>query len=149
SDKDEVGFRHYAIYTTPEKILATLATHNLVFGLSATADIPRCVRSFSDEWLRKQEGVVYHDIEEADISLIESLNQKKQSIRNNHVSVLEANELDTSDPQQHNIAEFIDGIADEEGFGGSDPRGYRKLRAQRFFATLLWIEKRQNVLAAT
>lgn len=60
SDRDEVDFRHFAINTTPEKLLLSLAIHNLVFGLSATADIPRCVRSFSEEWLRQQEGFTFY-----------------------------------------------------------------------------------------
>jgi hypothetical protein len=139
TDKDEVVFRHYAIHTTPEKILLNLACHNLVFGLSATADLPRCVRNFSDEWLYKQDKLIFHEIDHNDIAIIEELNRKKQSERNNQIHVIEANELDTEDPLQQELGIFIDGIADEEGFGGNDNRGYRKQRVQRFFATLLWI----------
>ncbi|NJL41528.1 MAG: hypothetical protein HC899_36155 [Leptolyngbyaceae cyanobacterium SM1_4_3] len=41
TDPEEVELRNYAIYTTPEKFISTLAEKNLVFALSATADIHR------------------------------------------------------------------------------------------------------------
>lgn len=40
TDAEEVEIHHYGMHVTPEVILRSLARHNLVFGLSATADIP-------------------------------------------------------------------------------------------------------------
>ncbi len=142
SDRDEVSFRHFAINTTPEKLLLSLATHNLVFGLSATADIPRCVRSFSEEWLRQQEGFTFIPVDNADHAIIAELNTAKQAIRANQVAVAVAEDLDEREPLGHQLRQFIDAVAADEEFGGDDDGGYRRGRATTFFATLQWIIKR-------
>lgn len=147
TDKDEVEFRHYSIYTTPEKILLSLVRHNLVFGLSATADIPRCVRSFSEDWLRKQTGFKFYDVDEQDIQIIQNLNQQKQTVRGNQIQVDRAGELDLENSIQKKLAEFIKAVAQEDGFGGDDQQGYRRKRVERFFATLNWIARREDKVA--
>lgn len=147
TDKEEVEFRHYAIYTTPEKILLSLVRHNLVFGLSATADIPRIVRSFSEDWLRRQAGFTFFEVDEQDAQIIQSLNQQKQMARDNRVRVELAGELDVADSEQKKLADFIKAIAQEDGFGGDDHQGYRRKRVERFFATLRWIAQAKDKTA--
>ena len=113
---------------------------NIFFlGLWATADIPRLVRSFSEEWLQRQDGFVLHEVDEDDIAIIQALNQEKQRSRANSVIVEKADDLDSNDPFQQKLLKFIKAIAIEDGFGGDDRRGLRRKRAELFFATLLWI----------
>jgi hypothetical protein len=137
TDPDEVEFNYLTISTTPERILVGLAKNNLVFGLSATADIPRLVRNFNEDWLRKQEGLNYIEVEQEDVDLITALNEAKQSDRDNSVQVLKAKTLD--DYHRDDIRVFIKAIAREHGFGGDDKNGVRRERVESFFATLLWI----------
>lgn len=137
TDPDEVEFNYLTISTTPEKVLVGLAKNNLVFGLSATADIPRLVRNFNEDWLRKQEGLNYIEVEQEDIEVITSLNGAKQSQRDNRVQVFRAKTLD--DYKRDDIRAFIRPIAKEHGFGGDDKNGVRRGRVESFFATLLWI----------
>ncbi|MBM7845935.1 hypothetical protein [Herpetosiphon giganteus] len=139
SDPDVVDLAYYGIYTTPEKLLLNLATHNLVFGLSATADIPRYLRGFNDTWLQQQEGLHYHPVTENDIAIVQHLNADKQIKRGNRVTVIPTTDLDSTNQVHKQLMQFTKGIADDDGFGGNDPQGYRRKRVERFFATLLWI----------
>jgi hypothetical protein len=145
SDRDEVDFRHFAINTTPEKLLLQLTTHNLVFGLSATADIPRCVRSFSEEWLREQEGFRVIALDAEDEALLAAINTAKQQIRANDVQVVQAGDLDEHQVGGRELRQLIDAIAIEEEFGGDDDGGYRRGRAAAFLATLQWIIQRGSL----
>lgn len=137
TDAQEVTFNHYSIYTTPEKMLHSLTTNNLVFGLSATADIPRYVRNFSIEWLKRQKDVIYYDVDAEDISIVQQLNVQKQKARGNKVQVLRAKKFDRQESKR--LAGFIKAIASDEGFGGDDPSGHRRKRVEQFFAALQWI----------
>jgi len=144
SDRDEVKLRHYSIHTTPERILRSLATHNLVFGLSATADLPRCVRNFSADWLHSQPlTLAYHETTLADVQIIQSLNDEKQRQRGNQVTLLRA------EPLQHQpLLDFIEAVARDEAFGNDDTtRKYRAQRVKHFFATLLWIQQTRDPAA--
>lgn len=134
TDKDEVKLKHYSLHTTPERILRSVAANNIVFGLSATADIPRCLRNFSEDWLKKQE-FQWFDIEEDDIRIIQDLNQRKQKQRQNQVTIIQAQDL-----AHKGLHEFLDTLAlHEQGFGGQNK--YRINRVKHFFATLLWISE--------
>ncbi len=55
TDRAEVEVRHYGMYLTPEMILRALSEHNLVFGLSATADIARHVHNFKSGCAEEQD----------------------------------------------------------------------------------------------
>ncbi|MEZ4733269.1 MAG: hypothetical protein R3E79_39750 [Caldilineaceae bacterium] len=136
TDRDEVDFHLYTLYTTPEKIIAELATHNLVFGLSATVDIPRIVRQFNLEWIAKQGEALLIEVDEEDRALIQTLNQAKQQMRNNRLCVNFAAGLDTNDTYQQRLHQFIEAVAVDEEFGGNDQQGYRRQRVERFFALL-------------
>lgn len=132
TDVQEVAFRHYALYTTPEKILHDLAKNNLVFGLSATADIPRYVHNFSINWLQKQKDITYYDVNDGDIATIQKLNAQKQERRGNKIKVVRTKTLNKKGP----LAKFIKAISSDEGFGGDDPPGYRRERVEHFFSAL-------------
>ena len=137
TDPDEVEFRYLTIYSTPEKIMSSLARNNLVFGLSATADVPRLVQNFNMDWLERQEKLTIFDTTEADIKIIEYLNSKKQQVRDNQIVVDEAKTL--TDYRREDVIRFIEAIAKDGEFGADDPSGYRRGRAEQFFSTLLWI----------
>jgi hypothetical protein len=137
TDPEEVDVQYYSINLTPEKLLCSLAQHNLVFGLSATADIPRLIHHFHLDWLEQQQVRVLH-IDGEDQAIIHNLNQEKASRRDNELRYRELQELDSSDPYQEKLIEFISSVAQHEEFG-KDNGGHRKQRVQLFFATLLWL----------
>lgn len=149
TDKEEVKFRHYAMHTTPEKVLVELAKKNLVFGLSATADLPRFIKHFNEHWLRKQlnttDHAQYFDIDDADEHIIQELNARKLVERQNDLEVALARELST-----HSIGKeyetYIKQVAQHfaDGFGADDPNGYRRQRVERFFAALFDILERRS-----
>lgn len=142
TDQDEVKFRHYAIHTTPEKVILAMANNNLVFGLSATADIPRFVKHFNEAWLKRQirDGDAnFFQITEEDDNIIQQLNQEKIKGRKNNVSVSLARDIVEYDDGQKFI-DYIKIVAEHfSGFGKDDPRGYRRKRVEKFFATLFEI----------
>ena len=137
TDREEVDFRQYTMSTTPEKLLAGLAAHNLVFGLSATADLPRIVRHFNLDWVARQENVNLIEIDEEDRALVQALNDSKQRQRDNRISVHHAPELDAGDPHHAALQRFVKAIALDEGFGEDDRGGHRRQRVERFWAALL------------
>src|SRR5690606_5723607 len=77
TDPEEVELRNYAIYTTPEKFVSTLAEKNLVFALSATADIHRCVNHFDLRWLGAKDGINLLLPDTYDEQIVGELNAKK------------------------------------------------------------------------
>lgn len=141
TDREEVKLRNYGIFVTPEKLLASLVQDNLVFGLSATADIPRCIHHFNLDWLRSQDGLNFINLDAADIELIGALNAEKAAVRKTELSVFRLAELGETDPVQKGLQEFIEAVAGEADFGrGPDSKeGHRKRRIARFFAALEWI----------
>jgi len=149
TDKEEVKFRHYAIHTTPEKVLLALAQKNLVFGLSATADLPRFLKHFNEHWLRKQlnltEDAYYFEVDDADERIIQELNERKLAARHNKLEVVHVGDLATY-PNGKEYESYIKQVAQHfpDGFGADDPNGYRRQRVERFFAALFDILQRRN-----
>lgn len=149
TDKEEVKFRHYAIHTTPEKVLLGLAQKNLVFGLSATADLPRFIKHFNEHWLRKQLNATgnaqYFEVNDSDERIIQELNTRKLGDRQNDVDVVVAQDLSIY-PNGKEYAAYIKQVAEHfvDGFGTDDPNGYRRQRVERFFAALFGILQRRN-----
>lgn len=141
TDPGEVMVNSYAMYTTPDRILRELAASNLVFGLSATADIQRCLRNFDFAWMDKQPDVCVLQETNQDRELIAHLNSKKQQERNNTISVHRLLELEYGEPLQDALLRLVGNIANDEGFGGDDADGYHRRRVERFFALLLWIQR--------
>ena len=143
TDVLEVTFRHFSVYTTPEKILHSLSANNLVFGLSATADIPRHVRNFNIDWLNRQPDINPFSIDTADREIISKLNSDKQAARNNKVLVTKSSELDKK--KNRKLLKHIEAIAKFEEFGGDDKAGHRRRRLERFFTTLHWIIENRSL----
>lgn len=149
TDREEVKFRHYAIHTTPEKVLLAIAQKNLVFGLSATADVPRFIKHFNEHWLRKQlnntENAYYFDVDDSDERIIQELNARKLAKRQNDLEVIIAPDLDTY-PNGREYEAYIEQVAQHfgDGFGVDDPNGYRRQRVERFFAALFDIIQRRT-----
>ena len=137
ADQEEVEVRHYGMHLTPEGILSSLTRHNLVFGLSATADIARHVHHFNLIWLRQQITCIEPD--EHDRALIANLNREKAARRANAVEVMPLAGLDASDDYQHRLDQFITAVATDEDFGDETREGHLKRRVQLFFAVLLWL----------
>lgn len=142
TDQDEVKFRHYAIHTTPEKVILAMASNNLVFGLSATADIPRFVKHFNEAWIKRQlldNEANFFEINQEDDEIIQQLNREKIEKRENAVTVSLAKDITEYDDGQKFI-NFIKTVAEHfVGFGKDDPGGYRRQRAEKFFALLFEI----------
>src|SRR5258708_23642296 len=114
TDREEVEVHHYGMSLTPEAILYALAQHNLVFGLSATVDIPRQVHNFDLDWLR-QKGILIV-VDEEDRALVRQLNQEKAEARGNsvHLEVLQG--LDLTDQHQQQLEQFVQAVSTEEDF---------------------------------
>lgn len=149
TDPEEVELRHYAIYTTPEKIIATLAMSNLVFGLSATADIPRCLNHFDLAWLGDRDQVSVIPVDDTDQQIVQRLNAEKASARGNRVSVIRLPELNEKDTLQKALRHYIDFIASDERFGEDTSGGHLKRRVERFFASILWASQRPDEVRPT
>jgi hypothetical protein len=148
TDEDEVKFRHYAIHTTPERVILAIAEKNLVFGLSATADLTRFVKHFNIPWLKKQlnetDGAKYFEVEESDEQIIQLLNLDKLGKRKNDLKV----DLTIPIEDLHGgkeLQEYISQIAEHFiEFGGNDRSGYRRKRVENFFSTLIWLLDNRN-----
>lgn len=137
TDQEEVEVRHYGMHLTPERILCSLAQHNLVFGLSATADIPRHVHHFNLDWLHQQVNSI--PLDDADRVLIRTLNNDKAAKRANRVEIALLEGLDGSDDYQRKLDQFLSAVATDEDFGDDTREGHLKRRVQLFFASLLWL----------
>jgi len=157
TDIDEVELKYYSIFSTPEIILLNLTKNNLVFGLSATAEIDRFVKSFDLGWLKGELGdALYHDITEDDTKVIEEANNtkfagsEKNEGRNNEVSVEIAN-LGIS-PKLYKVVDN-EANSNEEVFGEGSQKDFRVKRVHLFFSTLNWItnenRKSSNLLFYT
>ncbi len=150
-DPDEVYLKYYAIFTTPEKVLLGLAKHNLVFGLSATAEIPRLVKNFDIRWLQEQLGSNYIEPDDEDKSCIQQANIDKANRRKNKIQVLKADSLSHAVVLQKQINAFIEEWVKEkpkDDFGNpifdNGKMKFLRNRLKNFFSTLFWILENKN-----
>src|SRR5204863_4933164 len=99
TDNEEVEVQYYQMLQTPENLLRALAQKFLVFGLSATADLPRCLHHFDLDWIEKQ-GLLLPIIDEdrADIQQMSAEKAKKRG--SNGMSVALVDSLSTTDAFQ-------------------------------------------------
>ncbi|GHO65582.1 hypothetical protein KSC_044740 [Ktedonobacter sp. SOSP1-52] len=134
TDEEEVEVRHYGMHVTPEVILRSLTKDNLVFGLSATADIPRFVHHFHLDWIHQ--NITVHEATPDDTILLRELNQRKAGKRGNRITLHIVPELNAIDADQHAISHYIRQVASDEDFG-KDSSGYLKHRVELFFSVLL------------
>lgn len=151
TDNEEVELKYYSLFSTPESILLHLTKNNLVFGLSATAEIERYIKNFDLYWLKNElritdkEGnlkeYLYYDIENQDRELIKQANELKFEKRQSQLKVKIAQK---SIPSK--ISTLIDNVAQSnpELFATGKKQEYRKKRLVHFFATLQWIAENQK-----
>lgn len=136
TDNEEVEVRFYQMLQTPENVLCSLAQHSLVFGLSATAELERCIHHFDLDWLRK-EGLS-HDTTDDDRADIQRMKAEKAEKRVSKMRVSQIDSLDMSDPFQERLARFLEAVARNDEFS-DDANSHRSQRLHRFFTSLLWI----------
>jgi hypothetical protein len=151
TDSEEVELKYYSLFTTPESILLHLTKNNLVFGLSATAEINRYVKNFDLDWLKNELKVtdeqgnlmeyLYYEISEDDTSLIQKANESKFEKRANQAQIQIA---------KTNISEKISKLIDsfvhthQDDFETGKKQEFRKKRLIHFFATLQWVAENQE-----
>lgn len=145
TDPEEVELRSYAIYTTPEKFIATLAEKNLLFALSATADIPRCVNHFNLAWLGRKEGINLIAPDDLDKQIVAELNAQKAALRGNHLHVVQLTDLDSTNSGEKELRRLINTASKLEGFGQDTKEGHLKQRVERFFASVLWAARQSEI----
>ena len=156
-DPDEIYLKYYAIFTTPEKILWHLSEHNLLFGLSATAEIPRIIKNFDIGWLKKELKDKYFEISDADIVDIKNANLKKQNRRDNKMKVIKTIGLETREnyknqrEKEKNIIEKIDEFIDTVSRSNDEifsKNQYKIDRVKNFFSSLFYImQKKEEEIA--
>ncbi len=146
SDPDEVELRYYALFHTPETVLLNLCRHNLVFGLSATVELPRLVRNFDTAWLRHELRNRYLETTPQDLEGINQANIEKQAIRKNHLAVEVADIETISRAAAGLIKNFVK--INQRIFGKGEKHAQRKKRLLHFFSTLDWtLDQRREHLA--
>jgi hypothetical protein len=137
TDNEEVEVLFYQMLQTPENLLRALAKRFLVFGLSATADLPRCVHHFDLDWLGDQELLLpTTDLDRADI---EAMSREKAERRHSQMTIAEVDQLDVTDPFQAKLQQFLEAVAHNDEFDEDTAGGHRSQRMHRFFAALLWL----------
>lgn len=143
TDPSEIAFNYYSINTTPEKILLQLCKNNLVFGLSATADINRVLRNFDLEWLKKQtidgEQFNYFEFDTKDRDDIRQANELKRAKRGNKITYEEAKGLEKGNRLLKYFEVFAENHPDVFSSRNDVKKENRLNRVNHFFATLKWI----------
>ena len=138
TDNEEVEVRFYQMLQTPENLLRALAQKYLIFGLSATAELRRCVHHFDINWFENQGLLVPTTDEDRDD--LQQMSAKKAKRRgNNGMSVALVDGLNTTDPFHERLNQFLVAAARNDEFGEDTAGGHRSQRMHRFFASLLWL----------
>lgn len=141
TDSEEVELKYYSLFSTPESILLHLTQNNLVFGLSATAEINRYVKNFDLDWLQNELGNLYYEISNGDTLLIQQANEIKFDKRKNQAQIQIA---------ESNISEKINKLINDfahthqQDFEIGKKQEFRKKRLIHFFATLQWISENKE-----
>lgn len=138
TDNEEVEVRFYQMLQTPENLLRSLAQNYLIFGLSATAELRRCVHHFDLNWFENQGLLVPTTDEDRDD--LQQMSAKKAKRRgNNGMSVALVDGLNTADTLQERLNQFLVAAARNDEFGEDTAGGHRSKRMHGFFASLLWL----------
>lgn len=136
TDNEEVEVFFYQMLQTPENLLRTLGSKHLIFGLSATADLRRSIHHFDLDWL-ENEGLLLPTTDE-DRNDIQQLSDHKAKLRQELMTVTQINGLETSNPLQKRISDFLHAVVHNDEFD-EDSGGHRSQRMHRFFAAFLWL----------
>jgi hypothetical protein len=138
TDNEEVEVGFYQMLQTPENLLRALAQRYLIFGLSATADLPRCVHHFDLDWFENQ-GLLLPTTNEDRTDLQEMSAEKAKRRGSNGMSVALVDGLNTADLFQERLNQFLAAATRNDEFGEDTAGGHRSQRMHRFFASLLWL----------
>lgn len=84
------------LFTSPEAVIAKLADTNLVFGLSATADIHRTLKCFNVKWLERNANFI--PIDDTDRKIIKTKRDEKAGKRQATVNLKLAEQLSENHP---------------------------------------------------
>ncbi len=141
-DPNLADLEQLEVITSPESMIAQLAQNNLVFALSATADIPRMVNAFNLDWLRENTSLFISPTHD-DIERIKQGKSDKAQKRNSQVKFF-SNQLLSP---EHSLYEVIKTLSktgfyqDKSSQKEQKAPTYRKERSLRFFGCLDWILK--------
>jgi hypothetical protein len=146
-DVDLAEVEQLELITSPEAIIAQLASKNLVFALSATADIDRMVNSFNMNWFRQNENINFIEPTPADIQLIADLKEAKNKVRESQVKYLPNEPIH----QKHILYDVVKELKRDNFYANNDEpkesksQDYRVEASLRFFGCLEWIlQKSEN-----
>lgn len=137
TDNEEVAVTFYQMLQTPENLLSALARRHLVFGLSATADLPRSVHHFDLDWLDDQKLLL--PTTDEDKEDIQRMTAEKAALRGGRMALAGVDRLDETDPGQAALVRFLEAVARDDEFDKDTAGGHRSQRMHRFFAALRWI----------
>ena len=86
---NSVKFQYFSMRNTPEYFITQLASNNLVFGISATANMERLMNHFDLSYFREQLGEKFYEqsLHSVDIPILSHLIDKKAQIRDNDVTL--------------------------------------------------------------
>lgn len=125
-DKHYTELSQLELVCSPERIIADLCNKNLVFGLSATADMSRVVKSFDFEWLKANTPFIEWSNE--DTAIVKLSRDEKAKKKPVQVNFRLAEELDSNHP----LSKIVD-LYKQTGFFSKedDGDGTDELRANR------------------
>ena len=86
---NSVKFQYFSMHNTPEYFISQLALNNLVFGISATANMERLMNHFDLKYFREKLGNKFYEqnLQNIDLPILTHLIDKKASIRNNDLTL--------------------------------------------------------------
>ena len=142
SEPNAVRLESHNLHTTPEYLLLHLLSQNMVFGLSATAVIPRIVDHFHEDWLAQVSAEVFGGKNTAwlrpdarDAQLISALSEQKAAARACTVA------LHTCDKTVGStvVSNLIETLRHDKHVKDIKNNTYHPQRLAYFFNTLDWI----------
>ncbi len=140
-DKEHVQLEQLELLTSPEALVAKLAENNLVFALSATADIPRVVHAFHLGWL-EHNAVPYIPFDVEDQQFVARKKAEKAQTRNTRVRLQRLDQL-SPEPLVSNTLQRLQLLSffKKTGESEDDETGerYRLDRVAQALQCLLWI----------
>lgn len=95
-DPNSAELGQVELFTSPEAVIAKLSDENLVFALSATADIPRTLKCFNLDWLEK--NATFIPLDDRDYEIIKARRDRKRDLRQTKVSLRIAGQLNEEHP---------------------------------------------------
>lgn len=151
-DPNRMELTQLELSSTPEMLLLQLAQHNLVFGLSATADFTRKVRSLNLDWISSQLKDGWLPVLESDFNLIEALKAQKDAKKypqgTPDITLFDL-ESPISYSHEKELNELLDDLYQLHFFHNEESDNqaakHRRDRTLTFFKTLTQIAKNSQV----